>query len=1115
MSTTKSATIKKTTAKSKDRKVEDQYRSFTPREHVLHRSGMYIGDTANVRKLSWIMTEDKKMGLKDITYNPGICKLFDELITNVLDEAKRDDTLTECKVTLNDDSFVVENNGRGIKIVKHSVGECYLPEFLFGKMLTSSNYDDTEEREGAGTNGIGAKAVNIFSSEFEVKIVNGGKEYTQVWRNNMADRGEPIIKSTKAVRQYVRITAKPDWAKFGMEKLSSNRTRAVLEQRVMEISALCPDKQVNVSIDGTRIPVKSFEDYVNLYLGKDKKAVPRVFGEVPDWQVCIAANPYDDFVQISTVNGCHTRDGGTHVDHVVKPLCKKIGENLAAKHKDLTVPGRLVEAQLMVFVNATVPNPKFSSQSKDQMITPWKDYRGRWPLQDDFVKKIEKLGILESVLAVARARELKALKTPKAKRGRLTDIPKLNDANKAGQTGESQRCTLILTEGDSAKSMAISGLESRQRDYFGVFPLKGKLLNTRDVTAKKLGDNAEIQAIVRILGLQFGKKYTDGVKSLRYGKIMVMTDQDDDGFHIKGLLINFIHSCWPELLSVAGFVTAMLTPIVKARKGKKVIEFYNTADYATWKNRTNGGTGYNVKYYKGLGTSNSAEAKEYFKNMQVLDYNVEGGADSEALIKAFGPAKTYSDKRKEWIRESLANPQEIDYTQRHFPLSRFISQELVIFANTAVRRAIPNIIDGLKPSQRKVLFGCFKRNLRSEIKVAQLAGYISEHSAYHHGEMSLNETIIGMAQRFVGAKNMNLLEPSGQFGTRIKGGKDSASPRYIFTHLSENCNKLFDKDDEVNLTYLDDDGQSIEPEYYVPILPLALINGFRGIATGFSTECPCFNPEDLREQLLALMKAEGDVTKAKLKKLKPWYRGFRGEIYEKSKNKWTSVGVWKSAGANSIEITELPVGTWTDDYIEFLKKMETDGNILRYDDYSSENDVKILVLFDRGVIDKFGEQEDELAFEEYMKLTSNLNANNMHVIDSKGEIKYMNDITEILVEFYNVRSHYYGLRYKHLTNKTEHDINIAESKIKFIKAVSGGKLNMMKMKKVDIVAYFREKEYYDHADFSYLLDMRMVSMSEEKVEQLKADIASKKTFLETLGAKCPHDLWVEDLETCV
>ena len=1097
----------------KKRTVEDQYRSFTPREHVLNRSGMYIGDMSNVRKPCWVYDEaEKKMVFKDLTYNPGICKLFDELITNVLDEAKRDDTLTECKVTFSDEGFVVENNGRGIQLVEHRVGNCYLPEFLFGKMLTSSNYDDTEQREGAGTNGIGAKAANIFSKEFEVKIVNNGEEYLQVWRNNMADCTAPKIKKTKSARNYVKITAKPDFARFDMENMSSNSTQKVLEQRATEISGLC-GKQVSLSINGKKISTKTFEDYVDLYLGRDKKAIPRAFAVMDDWQVCIAANPYDDFVQISTVNGCHTRDGGTHVDLVTRPLCKKIGENLAAKHKDLTVPGKLVEAQLMVFVNTTVPNPKFSSQSKDQLITPWKDFRNRWPLEDAFVKRVEKLGIMDAVLATAKAREMKALKTPRAKRGRLTDIPKLNDANKAGNSmADSAKCTLILTEGDSAKSMAISGLESRMRDYYGVFPLKGKLLNTRDVTAKKLSDNAEIQAIVRILGLQFGKKYIHGVAGLRYGKIMVMTDQDDDGFHIKGLLINFIHSFWPELLKVNGFVTAMLTPIVKARRGRETLEFYNTADYATWKEQTNGGTGYNVKYYKGLGTSTSVEAKEYFKKMQVLDYRISCDEDDQAIIKAFGPSKDYSDSRKEWIRNSLENPVEVDYKNKHFTTTRFVDEELVIFANTAVRRAIPSVVDGLKPSQRKVLFGCFKRNLKTEIKVAQLAGYISEHAAYHHGEMSLNETIIGMAQSFVGSKNMNLLQPAGQFGTRIKGGKDSASPRYIFTHLSENAQLLFDKNDEVALKYLDDDGQSIEPTYYVPVLPLALVNGFKGIATGFSTDCPCFNPAELKRLLLELIAADGDETKVVgLNSMIPWYKGFTGDIYEKAKNKWLTVGSWHKIGQDVIEVTDLPVGTWTDDYIEMLKKMEAEGKISKYDDYSGEHEVKIQVHFDRGVLGQFERVENENALEEYMKLTSTLNATNMYVISPGGEIRYMESPKDILLEFYRVRSHFYKLRYKYIASKTAKEIEIAKSRIKFIKAVSQGNLNMMKMKRQEIVAYFKQNGYYEYGDYSYLLDMKMISMSEDKVTALRAEIDKKEEFARVFAGKVPSDLWKEDL----
>tara|TARA_B100000902_G_scaffold167994_1_gene162726 strand:- start:3953 stop:5143 length:1191 start_codon:yes stop_codon:yes gene_type:complete len=393
-----------------------------------------------------------------------------------------------------------------------------------------------------------------------------------------------------------------------------------------------------------------------------------------------------------------------------------------------------------------------------------------------------------------------------------------------------------------------------------------------------------------------------------------------------------------------------------------------------------------------------------------------------------------------------------------------------------------------------------------------LAGYISEHAAYHHGEMSLNETIIGMAQSFVGSKNMNLLQPAGQFGTRIKGGKDSASPRYIFTHLSENAQLLFDKNDEVALKYLDDDGQSIEPTYYVPVLPLALVNGFKGIATGFSTDCPCFNPAELKRLLLELIAADGDETKVVgLNSMIPWYKGFTGDIYEKAKNKWLTVGSWHKIGQDVIEVTDLPVGTWTDDYIEMLKKMEAEGKISKYDDYSGEHEVKIQVHFDRGVLAQFERVENENALEEYMKLTSTLNATNMYVISPGGEIRYMESPKDILLEFYRVRSHFYKLRYKYIASKTAKEIEIAKSRIKFIKAVSQGNLNMMKMKRQEIVAYFKQNGYYEYGDYSYLLDMKMISMSEDKVTALRAEIDKKEEFARVFAGKVPSDLWKEDL----
>ena len=317
---------------------------------------------------------------------------------------------------------------------------------------------------------------------------------------------------------------------------------------------------------------------------------------------------------------------------------------------------------------------------------------------------------------------------------------------------------------------------------------------------------------------------------------------------------------------------------------------------------------------------------------------------------------------------------------------------------------------------------------------------------------------------------------------------------------------MFDKNDEIALKYLDDDGQSIEPTYYVPVLPLALVNGFKGIATGFSTDCPCFNPSELKALLLQLIAVDGDETKVDgLSNMTPWYNGFTGDIYEKSKNKWLTVGCWHKIGADSIEITDLPIGTWTDDYIELLKKMESEGKISRYDDYSGEHQVKIQVYFERGVLAQFERVENENAMEEYMKLTSTLNATNMYVISPGGEIRYMESPKDILLEFYRVRSHFYTLRYKYIADRTAKEIEIAKSRIKFIRAVSEGSLNMMKMKRQDIVSYLKRNKYYEYGEYSYLLDMKMISMSEEKVTALQGEIDKKEEFAKVFKGKVPRD----------
>ena len=679
----------------------------------------------------------------------------------------------------------------------------------------------------------------------------------------MSEINKPEISKTKE-KDYTKIVFIADFAKFKLTKLDQHDTLDVLKKRVFDISAITP-KTVSVFLNDEKIKCKDFAEYTSYYIGSKSEA-PRVYYEEPNgrWQVCVALSKKDSFQHVSFVNGLSTIDGGSHVDHVILPIIKKCTEEIQAKHKNITVKQQYVKDSLFVFINSIIENPTFSSQTKDKNTTRVSEFGSKFTLTDEVTKKILKLGFVDSLLAVAEAKEKKSLSKTDGKKVVRLSIPKLDDANKAG-TSDSLKCTLILTEGDSAKTTAVSGLSVVGRDYYGVFPLRGKLLNTREASFAQISKNEEILNIKKILGLQTDTKST---KNLRYGKVLVMTDADYDGFHIKALLINFIDAGWPDLLKNV-FIGSIVTPIVKVSKGNERLSFYTHKEYINWKETSQAKGNWNIKYYKGLGTSTAKEAREYFKELKVLDYINKTQEDSNALVLAF--KKTEADQRKEWIQNNTKKFEGLDYnTKESVPVSHLINKELVLFSISDNIRSIPSLVDGLKPGQRKVLFACFKKNLKTELKVAQLAGYVSEQTAYHHGEHSLQETIIKMAQNFVGSNNMNILEPVGQFGTRILNGSDASSPRYIFTHLSQYSQELFNPQDFPLLEYLDDDGQSIEPKYYVPTLPLILINGAEGIGTGFSTKIPSFNPDDLKFCLEKLVE-DPDY---EIPELTPWYRGF-------------------------------------------------------------------------------------------------------------------------------------------------------------------------------------------------------------------------------------------------
>ena len=567
-------------------------------------------------------------------------------------------------------------------------------------------------------------------------------------------------------RPYTIIEFSPDLERFGIEKIDED-TLQLMKKRVIDITA-CTNKNVSVFLNDKKIECKTLEKYVNYYLDPD---IEKVYEEVSDrWEIVVAINPDAKFEHVSFVNGISTVKGGKHVDCVSNAIIKKVQTYVSTKgikRKKLDLKSGHIKDNIFIFIRSTIENPAFDSQIKEYLTTPSSKFGSKCEVSDKFIEKLVKTSLIDRAMKLSDFKDSIGLQKVSGKKtSSLRGIDKLDDANKAG-TSESSKCTLILTEGDSAKALAIAGLSVVGRDYFGVFPLRGKVLNVRDVTLKKVSDNNEINSLVKIMGLKFNSKKNDKdetFKELRYGRIMIFTDADVDGSHIKGLIINLFAIFWPELLEIPGFIISLATPILKVKKNKESIEFYTMTEFDNWKETIDNIKNWDIKYYKGLGTSTSEEAKEYFTNFndKNICYMINDKED-DIKNKELSFDKKRTEDRKSWLK-TYDKDNIIEQTQKNILYHEFIDRELIHFSDYDCKRSLPCLCDGLKPSLRKIIYSCFKRNLKKEIKVAQLAGYISENSAYHHGEQSLYDSIIGLAQDYVGSNNIELLEPKGQFG---------------------------------------------------------------------------------------------------------------------------------------------------------------------------------------------------------------------------------------------------------------------------------------------------------------------------------------------------------------
>ena len=1140
--------------------LSNKYQQKTDKQHILDNPDTYIGSVEKIDANVWILNEDNtKIIEKNITYIPGLFKLFDEGIVNCRDHVIRMQQASnsnienalpvsyiDVTIVESDGTIIMTNDGNGIDVAEHPEYKIWIPELIFGHLRTSTNYDKNEKKIVGGKNGFGFKLALIWSTHGSIETVDHvrGLKYFQEFNNNLNEICKPRIIKCSGKKPYTKISFRPDYARFGMPEGLSPDIVSLLKKRVYDVAAVT-DKTLKVKYNSQMVPVKNFVQYIDLYIGT-KDEVKRVYEENGErWEYAVALSSTHEFAHVSFVNGIHTSKGGKHVEYILNQITRKLVEYIEKKRKVKVNPNNIKE-QLILFLRCDIENPAFDSQTKDYMNTPFSKFGSACVVSDKFIEKLAKLGVMDAACALTEVKENKAAKkTDGAKTKNIRGIPKLIDANWAG-TERSSECTIIFCEGDSAKAGIVSGLSSEDRNTYGVYPMKGKILNVRGETIKKVSENKEIAEIKKILGLETGREYT-GTNELRYGRVLIMTDADLDGHHIKGLCINLFHTQWSALLQIPGFIGFMNTPILKANKGNRTMVFYNEGEYNEWKGTTNMNQ-WKIKYYKGLGTSTGKEFREYFQQKKIVGFQ-HTGKESDDTIDLIFNKKRASD-RKDWLekynRDSYLNTDNITVSYEEF-----INKEFIHFSKYDCDRSIPNLMDGLKISLRKILYSAFKKNLTTEIKVAQFSGYVSEHSGYHHGEASLNAAIIGMAQNFIGSNNINLLMPNGQFGTR-RTGQDHASERYIYTQLNKITRSIFPKEDDAILKYLDDDGLIVEPIFYAPIVPMILINGSKGIGTGFSTDIMCYNPiqiidylKNKLEQEIAMdleiemeldseKKAEPNTsiqtqtqTQKSTEEFLPYYEGFQGTIEKIATGKFLFKGKYTKIATDKIHITELPVGFWTEDFKEHLETLtdtvDKTGKkmvpvVKDYNDMSKDTNIDFTITLSKGKLEELETQECDHGcngLEKTFKLYSTSSNTNMHLFDAHDALKKYDDVEEIIDDYYDTRLALYQKRKAYMIAALEQELIVLKNKTNYIRENLEETIDLRKKKKEEVIEMLLNKGYAivdEDGEYKYLTKMPMDSVTEENADKLFREYSVKCVELETIRNKTIMDMWSGELD---
>jgi DNA topoisomerase-2 len=1071
------------------------------------RPDVYVG-SLDAHKRAIPLVSGGVQTYEDMKISAGLLRILIEIMCNAIDS-----TIESLHANLPRGKINVRVEGEKIVITNES-GRCipiekmkrpngtvdWIITVMFSMMFASSHYDDSAQRDTAGTYGIGAKMVNILSKFFSVRVRDGKQEFYQEWHKAVAEKA--IVKAMIA-STMVEVAFIPDMERF-VDSVTLHENVAIVRKMASD-AALFSTVPVSFS-DGKTTELYDYHLSYNDAM-KMRGASVWLYKGTKTTRCWILQTK--DLVQESYVNGTPTYSHGKHVDLLVELLRSEL-----ARIKGLeSISKQQVMMKVSFVLCSTVDRPKFNGACKDKLESKAKVDDLEWSdLADRLVEKMPDL-----VTDLKRFVKLSHFKEAK---GTNPSEREYYPCTRKRGGGERPR-RLWIAEGISAGAGVLDAIKSLygSREYDGVFCIRGKTPNPRDCTPEEIVADQTVSKLIhkKVLNIRLDVDYNDEkmLETLGYDEIVIASDADVDGYHIRLLVIDMLTQLVPALRHR---FLIYYTPILRLSKGGEILRFYTLEEWDGWQARNpTGWSTKNANYCKGLGSSSVAEIQGDMQEGEdiVLRKVVYDETAETALQLAFD--HKCSNLRKEWILGQVALDM-VMVRDNTLPVTNLVQKDLLEYSRITLPRAIPGM-DGLNGSQRLAVYTALKYG---SMKSDAMLGKVLEHFDYKHGVQSLYGAAAGLAVGYPGSNNLPIFEKAGNFGNRKLLSKDKAGSRYTHIALRPYVTDLFPDADKPILKHRVVNGHKCEPETLLPIAPTWIFNGAAGISTGWATFIPCYKPEDAIDALCTLARGE----ELKVDGLVPWFRHFGGKVElrtarDNQEETDEDGNVWKvkkgeqsmritgksnkkraADGRTILHVTEIPPYMSTAQFIENLKLLKEE-NLKLEDPSDSSGNNNVDITLDYGYSDYSTVQ---------LGLVKTRSLSSMYLLDENDKPRHYNTPEEALKHFFVWRIGKYGERKDYQMSEIEEKLGEERDFHKYLSDVLSHKFDPRPAQSLHISTRKQHTDWLVKCGYTLkAADRRKDSDTEEVLIELEKTISELKRQRDTLRDTTPQQMMIADL----